>query len=157
MSESRQAYIAVEAPVSHGAVGFTHDPYSGLPLPDTSHALTFTLPMPPTLNTAYPTNFKTGRRYTSKAAAAWKAEAVVITRLAARSCDWESHGGPLGLRMVLTFANKRRADIDNRCKLTIDAVTDALGVDDSCIHELHVYRAGVSDDPRCEVTLWRLL
>jgi len=134
----------------------THEPYSGLPLPDTSHVLTFTIGLPVSLNAAYPTNFKTGRRFTSKAATAFKDETCVIARLAANAARWESGSGPLGLRLVLWFPNKRRADIDNKIKLALDSIAGALGVDDAVFDELHVYRAGVSAEPRCEVTVWHL-
>ncbi len=129
-------------------------PY-GLPLPDTSHLLTFTIPLPVSLNNAYPTS-KNGRRFLSKAGKAFKDETSVIVWLAESDADWEAGDGALGIRLMMWFPNKRRADIDNRIKLALDSIAEALGVDDSQFDELHVYRAGVSPKPKCVVTVWRL-
>jgi len=157
VSERKETYIVTpEAPVSHGETQFTHEPYSRLPLPDTSHLLTFTIGLPVPANNAYPTS-RTGHRYTSSRAKAFKQAAGFITHAARLSSRWESGNGPLGLRLVLWFKDNRRTDIDGRVKLAQDAICEALHVDDSCIHELHVYRAGISPDPRCECTVWRLI
>ena len=156
MSERQQLYTVCEAPVSPADESFTHEPYSGLPLADTRHVLTFTIPLPVAANNAYPTNFKTGRRFISRAALNFKHTAGIIVQTTANTNDWESGSGPLGLRLVLWFKDNRRTDIDGRVKLAQDAICEALGIDDSRIHELHVYRAGVSAEPRCEVTCWQL-
>ncbi len=131
------------------------EPYR-LPEPDTSHALTFTIPLAPSLNNAYPTNWRTGRRYLSKAGNDFKADAGTMVRVYAYAADWESGSGPLGLRLVMWFPNKRRTDLDGRIKLAQDAIAEGLGVDDSQFDELHVYRAGVDTDARCVCTVWRL-
>ncbi len=156
MSETADPYIVVNAPETAQDARLTHEPYSGLPLADTRHVLTFTIPLPIPLNNAYPTNWRTGRRYLSKAGNDFKAEVSTMTRVYAYRADWEPGSGPLGLRLVMWFPNKRRTDLDGRIKLAQDAIADGLGVDDSRFDELHVYRAGVSDEPRCEVTCWRL-
>ncbi len=148
-------HIVSEAPVSHQDESFTHEPYSGLPLADTRHVLTFTIALPVSLNNAYPTA-KNGRRFLSKAGKAFKDETSVIVWLAESDADWKAGDGPLGIRLMMWFPNKRRADIDNRIKLALDSVAGALGVDDSRFDELHVYRAGVSDEARCEVSVWPL-
>ena len=153
MTETQLPY---EAPVCHAESQFTHEPYSGLPLADTRHVLTFTIPLAPSLNNAYPTNWRTGRRYLSKAGNDFKTEVGTMARVYASSADWEAGSGPLGLRLVMWFPNKRRTDLDGRIKLAQDAIADGLSIDDSRFDELHVYRAGVSDDPRCEVSVWTI-
>ena len=146
--------IDSEALLSHPEARFTHDPYSGLPLADTRHVLAFTIPLPPPANNAYPTNFKTGRRYLTGRGKAFKQIASVDARIAMIESGWQPGAGPLGLRLRLWFPNKRRTDLDGRIKLTQDSIADGLGVDDSIFNELHVYRAGVSAEPRCEVSVW---
>ena len=147
MSETTEPYIV-------GRHGQDTEPYN-LPLPGPPHVLAFTIPLPVPANNAYPTS-RTGHRYTSSRAKVFKQAAGFITHAARVSSRWESGNGPLGLRLVLWFKDNRRTDIDGRVKLAQDAICEALGVDDSRIHELHVYRAGVSVEPRCEVTCWRI-
>jgi len=149
-------HIVAEAAVTPQDESFTHEPYSGLPLADTRHVLAFTIPLAPSLNNAYPTNWRTGRRYLTKAGNDFKTEVSTMTRVYAYSADWEAGSGPLGLRLVMWFANKRRTDLDNRIKAAMDAIAEGLGIDDSRFDELHVYRAGISPEPRCEVTVWPL-
>jgi len=156
MAETQQPYIAAEALLSHAEARLTHEPYSGLPLADTRHVLTFTIPLAPSLNNAYPTNWRTGRRYLTKAGNDFKHDVSTMARVYAYSADWDAGSGPLGLRLVMWFPNKRRTDLDGRIKLAQDAIAEGLGIDDSRFDELHVYRAGVSDEPRCEVTCWQL-
>jgi len=156
MAERAELYIVSEALLSHPEARLTHEPYSGLPLADTRHVLAFTIPLAPSLNNAYPTNWRTGRRYLTKAGNEFKTEVSTITRVYAYSADWEAGSGPLGLRLVMWFPNKRRTDLDGRIKLAQDAIAEGLGIDDSRFDELHVYRAGVSPEPRCEVSVWRL-
>ncbi len=131
-----------------------------LPEPDTSHALTFTIPLPLSLNNMYPTS-KSGHRYMTKEGKSFKSAASMYAMVAARNAGWEAGweagSGPLGLRLVMWFLNtNRRRDIDNRIKAAADAIAEGLGIDDSRFDELHVYRAGVSAEAKCEVTVWRL-
>ncbi len=131
------------------------EPYR-LPEPDMSHALTFTIPLPLSLNNMYPTS-KSGHRYMTKEGKSFKSAAGMYAMVAARDAGWEDGSGPLGLRLVMWFLNtNRRRDIDNRIKAAADAIAEGLCIDDSRFDELHVYRAGVSAEARCEVTVWRL-
>jgi len=156
MSERQQLYTVCEAPVSPADESFTHEPYSGLPLADTRHVLTFTIPLPVPLNNAYPTNWRTGRRYLTKAGNDFKAEVGTVVRVYAYRAGWEAGESRLGLRLVMWFPNKRRTDLDGRIKLAQDAIAEGLCIDDSRFDELHVYRAGVSAEPRCEVSVWTI-
>ena len=147
--------IAPEALLSPQDERFTHEPYSGLPLADTRHVLTFTIALPLSLNNMYPTS-KSGHRYMTKEGKDFKRHAVAEAAIAMIETGWDAGSGPLGLRLVMWFPNKRRTDLDNRIKAAMDAIAYGLDVDDSRFDQLHVYRAGVSAEPRCECTVWTL-
>jgi Holliday junction resolvase RusA-like endonuclease len=51
------------------------------------------------------------------------------------------------------FGTKRRADIDNFNKLSLDALTGIAYDDDSQVAELHLYRAYDKNRPRIEVQI----
>jgi Holliday junction resolvase RusA-like endonuclease len=51
----------------------------------------------------------------------------------------------------LFFGTKRRADIDNFHKLSLDALSGVVYADDSQIHALHVERDYDKADPRIEI------
>lgn len=131
------------------------EPYD-LPIPDTSHVLSFTVDVPPTLNNAYPTNPKTGRRFPSKAATKFKKDAGWIAKQAAVAADWEAGLLRLGMALLIVFPETvRRRDISNRIKLCEDAIAEALGFDDERV-DMIVVRRGDSGEPRCEVKIWFL-
>lgn len=48
--------------------------------------------------------------------------------------------GPVRVSVCFTFKDKRRRDIDNFLKATLDSFTGVLYKDDSQITELHVYK-----------------
>ncbi len=147
MTERAEQYIV-------GRHGQDAEPYN-LPMPGPPHVLTFTIPLPMSLNNMYPTS-KSGHRYMTDAGKVFKHVAGMCAMVAARDAGWEAGIGPLGLRLVMWFANKRRTDLDNRVKAAMDSIAEGLDIDDSRFDELHVYRAGVSDEPRCECSVWRL-
>ena len=59
--------------------------------------------------------------------------------------------GDVELRVMLYFGTKRRADIDNFHKLSLDALTSVVYEDDSQIRALHVERAYDKGNPRIEI------
>ena len=56
--------------------------------------------------------------------------------------------GDVRLRVTLYLGTRRKADIDNFHKLSLDALTGVVYADDSQIAALHVERAYDKDDPR---------
>lgn len=117
--------------------------------------ITCTIPLPPSLNNAYPTS-RAGRRFPSAALKAFKTEAGWKIKAAARG--WQpTKGARLALSMILHFPDRRRADIDNRIKAAGDVLAETLGFDDSTIDSITVTR-GEPDkaNPRCVLTLGHL-
>jgi Holliday junction resolvase RusA-like endonuclease len=55
--------------------------------------------------------------------------------------------------ITLYFGTKRKADLDNLNKLSLDALTGIAYLDDSQISELHLKRAYDKARPRIEVVL----
>jgi Holliday junction resolvase RusA-like endonuclease len=60
--------------------------------------------------------------------------------------------GDVALSITLYFGTKRRSDIDNFNKLSLDALTGIVYEDDSQIAELTVKRAYDKARPRIEIT-----
>lgn len=116
--------------------------------------LHLTLPLPLSLNNAYPTS-KAGKRYLTTAGKRWKLAAAYLIRSAATAQGFAvSEKARLALSMVLHFADNRRCDISNRVKMAEDALAESLGFDDCRIDRLDVSRGPVDkDNPRCEVRL----
>ena len=48
--------------------------------------------------------------------------------------------GPLRVSVVFSFKDKRRRDVDNYLKSTLDCLTGVIYDDDSQITELHAYK-----------------
>jgi len=92
------------------------------------------LPEPPSLNAMTATDFRTRRRFKTKAYSDWRAEAV----RALGDCP------PLGkgpFRVVLELPAKCRKDIDNCNKPVLDALQVAGVIDDDRhVHDLRVYK-----------------
>jgi len=84
------------------------------------------LPLVPSLNNAYATNRKTGRRFLTRQAANWKEEAQWIIGVFHRG----RFTGPY--RLTILLPEKMRGDVDNRAKLASDILV-SMGVtpDDS--------------------------
>ena len=117
-------------------------------------ALTLTLPLPPSLNNAYPTN-NGGKRFLSTEGTRWKLQAAYLIRCAATQQGFAvAEGVRLSLSMKLYFKDNRRCDISNRVKCCEDSLAESLGFDDCRIDRLDVERMPIDkDNPRCEVRL----
>lgn len=98
--------------------------------------LEVTLPLPPSLNHQY--HRLHGRVVLTGQARTYRDEAAWLVRAAAD----RQPGVASRLRVIVRFrfGDRRRRDLDNPLKLLLDAVCTGLGVDDSQIDELHVYR-----------------
>jgi Holliday junction resolvase RusA-like endonuclease len=79
------------------------------------------LPLPPTANHAYPTNWRTRRRFLSPKAKAWKTEAGWMIRAA----NPPRISGPYTFRILIPA--KARGDADGYVKLPQDLLSE-LGV-----------------------------
>lgn len=67
-----------------------------------------------------------------------------------------SYLGPIAVVLRVFFPDRLRRDIDNVAKSVTDAMNGGPYVDDSQVHELHVYRAIDKMRPRVEVEVFRL-
>lgn len=99
-------------------------------------SLTLSLPWPGiTVNHLYRRG-ASGQTYLHPTAQAWK-DAVIIQ---ARQSGQTLPSGPLALWAWVIPPDKRRGDLDNLAKLTIDSLFAAFDRDDADVTELHVYR-----------------
>lgn len=113
--------------------------------------LTFTLPIPPTMNNCYPTARSGGRRILSAEGRAYIKDAALIARNAAQLHGWRYEpGARLVLELRLFFRQNNR-DGDNAVKLPQDSIAAGLGFNDKQIKEWHIYSAVDKHRPRCEV------
>ena len=98
-----------------------------------------TLPYPPSTNRSW--RFSKGRVFQTPATLAWKKHAGWIARM---SCASPSDT-PMAVQIILHpkltakgHPSKRRLDIDNVCKPTLDALNGIAWLDDSQIVSLEV-------------------
>jgi len=113
--------------------------------------------LPIATNNLYPTRVLPGGkliRYLDSRAKKWKQQTeatVVLSNVAAPE-------GDLGLTLILYPPDARKRDADGTIKLAQDAICAALGVDDSRIVHLDVWRFPPDrTDPRIEARLSRVL
>lgn len=125
--------------------------------PDLS-ALTFVLPVPPSINHQYAT--VNGRRVLTAQGRAYKAHVcqelwLCLTRAQREPPTWldNPHAYGLALSIWFYFVSPLRRDIDGGVKITQDAICEALGFNDNRIMELHVYKRRDPEYPRIECRL----
>lgn len=118
-----------------------------LPTPALRSVAVYVIPIAPSVNHQYGVGAN-GRRYLTERAQAWRTEAALLLRQqgftvprAERYC--------VGLHVF--FPDKRRADIDNCLKLTLDLVAKEGGFDDAQIFSLLVEKGYSKDQPRIEL------
>jgi Holliday junction resolvase RusA-like endonuclease len=117
---------------------------------------TAAIPLPPSLNNAYPSG-KT-RRYKSPELVAFKHEAIPLLRQAANAANFAPPpGASLRLVLRLWFATGQSygaSDASNRIKAAEDALAEALGFNDRCVTDVRAIKCGVDRAaPRCEIEL----
>lgn len=108
------------------------------------------LPFPPSVNHMYVRRGK-GRLALSDEARAFRE----LVALIARPCIDSPLEGSLAVTITL-YRPRRRGDIDNTTKATLDALNGIVWHDDKQIDELHIYRKLDREDPRAEVTIEQL-
>lgn len=92
----------------------------------------------------FPQRFMTAEGKALKAAYQWEAKS-----------QWKGKplAGDIELSITLYFGTKRKADLDNFNKLSLDALTGIAYEDDSQIAALTLKRAYDKQKPRIEVTV----
>lgn len=110
-----------------------------------------TLPLPPSSNTAYPTDWVRRRRHKSEKLETWLKENMGtlygVTDRFVRA----------GIRIKLFFPNKRRRDVLNYQKVLIDAIVAANIIPDDnfmVLSECHISGVIDRDNPRVEVYMY---
>lgn len=78
------------------------------------------------------------RHYTSDASRAYKRHVRACAALAMRGQPMSA--ARLGMDITITYADKRRRDLDNGAKAILDALNGLVYVDDSQIDDLRVRR-----------------
>lgn len=112
--------------------------------------------LPPTINHAYrrgTADRRGGDTYRTDALIAYEREVWAAIRAAGWSMPpllWPA----IAVRLEFYMPNRRRQDIDNRIKPTLDALSRALAFDDARITDLIVRKYLSRDHPRCEACLW---
>lgn len=97
-----------------------------------------TLPMPPTINTAY--GHTQGRTYIKHAGRAYRKTVAEIVAAAGHA----TLTGRVSLFVAVHPATRAKQDLDNRSKTLQDALTHAgVWLDDEQIDELHLVRREV--------------
>ncbi len=123
----------------------------------TQSALSFTLPVPPSINHQYAT--VRGRRLLSSAGRAYKAHVgqlvwLSLTKMADRAALLSRfQTGTLALSIRFYFTSALRRDVDGGLKIAQDALCEGLGVNDNRIVETHLYKHVDKTNPRIEVCL----
>jgi len=106
------------------------------------------LPLPPPANSAYPTNWRTKRRYLSPAGKAWKTEAGWLVQIV----NPPKILGPYEFQILVP--DRLVGDVDGRIKLAQDLMVE-LGVtpDDRMARESRATRDGEVPQGKCIVSV----
>jgi crossover junction endodeoxyribonuclease RusA len=120
--------------------------------------ITFSLPYPPSVNTIWRSmraGPMAGRVLLSKRGREYRK--AVNASVTDQNGAQATFGGRLGISIILYPPDRRKADIDNRCKAILDGLTHA-GVwgDDEQIDVLIVRRDRVTSGGLAEVRIWSL-
>lgn len=119
--------------------------------------LTLTLPLPPGVNNQYVTVGR--RRVLSKPAQAFRRD---VAKLIARArqddqitpaAEAALHGALLGVYLTFYFETPMRRDLDGGLKIALDALCDALDLDDRAVVDLHLTKRIDPLHPRLELEL----
>jgi crossover junction endodeoxyribonuclease RusA len=119
--------------------------------------LRLTLPLPPSINSQYVTVGR--RRVLSKEAKSFKADVKkLIDRLRSSGQippDLEAafQRSLIGAYLTFHFETPFRRDLDGGLKIALDAVSEALGIDDRMVVDLHLVKQMDTLHPRLEMEL----
>lgn len=108
------------------------------------------LPLPPTVN-HYTVNTGRGGRALTPEARNWKQAAD----LAVAHARLVRYDGPVAVTLHV-YRERKAGDLDNRAKLTLDALNGHAWRDDAQVVELHAYRHDDAANPRVEVEVRRV-
>lgn len=118
--------------------------------------MTLTLPYPPSVNTIWRSMRSgpmAGRVLLSKRGREYRKE--VNTAVSHQNGAGAIFLGRLGVSIILYPPDRRKADIDNRCKAILDALTHAkIWQDDEQIDVLIVRREKIVPGGLAEVRIW---
>ncbi len=116
--------------------------------------LRLTVPLPPSLNNAYFTDKRTGRRVLGTEGRRYKKLIIGMVQQTRFAQVQRPKTTKYKLHFVFYFPDNRRTDLSNRPKLLEDAVAEACSFDDSQVVDIHIQR-GPNDPqrPRCEVSI----
>lgn len=110
----------------------------------------FTLPMPPSVNGMFATDFKTKRRFISKEYASWKKKADVEFR-----SQWGAYGIPAPYGVHIRLNLDHRSDVDNRCKPILDLLVHLDVIEgDQWVNTIRIDRDRTI--PGCTVEVWTI-
>jgi crossover junction endodeoxyribonuclease RusA len=119
--------------------------------------LKLTLPLPPSINSQYVTVGR--RRVLSKNAKSFKNDVrKQIERLRSSgqipaALETEFRGSLIGAYLTFHFETPFRRDLDGGLKIALDAVSEALGIDDRMVVDLHLVKQMDTLHPRLEMEL----
>jgi crossover junction endodeoxyribonuclease RusA len=119
--------------------------------------LRLTLPLPPSVNNQYVTVGK--RRVLSREAKAFRRSVVAIVRdrfsdgLVSDAWIEAAREQPLACDLVFYFETPYRRDLDGGLKIALDALFDALGLDDRYIVSITLTKQIDPLNPRAEIEL----
>ena len=112
--------------------------------------MTLDLPLPPSTNSLFATDFKTKRRFISKDYAAWKKN---VAEILGRYVALPKLEKPYAVHILVNI--NHRSDVDGRAKAVLDALTEAsLIIDDRWVEWLTIRRDNSVGG--CRVELWSL-
>ena len=112
-----------------------------------------TLPYPPSANVYWRMgrNRKTGRPMMVKSAAA--KQYIKAVGLICRAAGVTPIDGDVVVSSLRVYRPQRSGDLDNRIKVTLDALESFAYRNDDQVVELHAYRDDDKDNPRVEIEL----
>lgn len=139
---------------------------------NTSHVWLTHIPIPPSINNAYPTS-RTGRRFKSKELITWEREFRVWgmlhcqdVRVIKEEFQDMTKGCVIAVNCIYYFNQHRvltkdgrpkRLDADNRLKCLLDQVTELIGIDDCYIWEGSFSKRIARQDEFCDVEILKVI
>lgn len=120
-------------------------------------SLKFTVPLPPSINSQYLTVGR--RRVLSKTAKSFKADVKkIVERHRAAGAFTVQHelamrGSLLGIYLTFHFETPFRRDLDGGLKVALDALCEAIGLDDRMVVDLQLLKRVDTLHPRLEIEM----